>query len=189
MPCVSIPKSPLPPAPSRQESDLFCCAIFKDLPETEQTLTATYGDDTAILPSHTNPITTSRKVQNPPNQLEKWLKRWHIKDIENKSTHVTFTLERENCSTVTLNGNRIPQGETAKHLGIYLDGRRTWRTHIFAKIKQLGLKLQQMYWILGSKSELSIENSLLIYKTILKPIWTYGKPLWGTASNSKIELL
>jgi hypothetical protein len=46
-----------------------------------------------------------------------------------------------------------------------------------------------MYWILGRKSELSIENKLLIYKTILKPIWTYGIPVWGTASNSNIEIL
>jgi hypothetical protein len=36
------------------------------------------------------------------------------------------------------------------------------------------------------KSELSIEN---IYRNILKLIWTYGVPLWGTASNSNIEIL
>jgi hypothetical protein len=29
---------------------------------------------------------------------------------------------------------------------------------------------------------------LLIYKTTLKPIWTYGIPLWGTASNSHIDI-
>jgi hypothetical protein len=46
-----------------------------------------------------------------------------------------------------------------------------------------------MYWIIGRKSNLSLENKLLIYKTILKPIWTYGIPLWGTASNSNIEIL
>jgi hypothetical protein len=28
-----------------------------------------------------------------------------------------------------------------------------------------------------------------IYKTILKPIWTYGIQLWGTASTSNIEIL
>ena len=32
-------------------------------------------------------------------------------------------------------------------------------------------------------------NKLLIYKAILKPIWTYGIPLWGTASQSNIETL
>ena len=92
-----------------------------DLPGTEQTLTVTYVDDTAILASHQNPITASRKIQNHLNQFEEWLKRWHMKANENKSTHITFTLKRGTCPTVTLNGNQIPQGETAKYLGIYLD--------------------------------------------------------------------
>ena len=61
--------------------------------------------------------------------------------------------------------------------------------HIFTTRKQLGLKLHCMYWIIERKSKLSLENKLLIYKTILKPIWTYGIPLWGTASNSNIEIL
>ena len=30
---------------------------------------------------------------------------------------------------------------------------------------------------------------LKFYETTLKPIWTYGIPLWGTASNSNIEIL
>jgi hypothetical protein len=46
-----------------------------------------------------------------------------------------------------------------------------------------------MYSILGRKSKLSIENKLLIYKTILKPIWTLGIALWATASNSNLEIL
>jgi len=46
-----------------------------------------------------------------------------------------------------------------------------------------------MYWILGRKSELSLVNKVLLYKTILKPIWTYGIPLWGSASHSNIEIL
>ena len=41
---------------------------------------------------------------------------------------------------------------------------------IFTKRKQLGLKLHRMYWIIGRKAELSLEDKLLIYKTILKPI-------------------
>ena len=46
-----------------------------------------------------------------------------------------------------------------------------------------------MYWILGRKSELTLVNKVLLYKTILKPIWTYGIPLWGSASHSNIEIL
>jgi hypothetical protein len=46
-----------------------------------------------------------------------------------------------------------------------------------------------MYWLLGRSSRLSLPNKLLLYKTILKPICTYGIQLWGTASTSNIEIL
>jgi carbonic anhydrase len=48
---------------------------------------------------------------------------------------------------------------------------------------------QRMYWILGRKSELALVNKLLLYKTTLKPIWTYGITLWDTACHSNIEIL
>jgi hypothetical protein len=41
----------------------------------------------------------------------------------------------------------------------------------------------------SDESQNSARNKLLIYKTILKPIWTYGIQLWGTASTSNIEIL
>jgi hypothetical protein len=59
----------------------------------------------------------------------------------------------------------------------------------FSKRKQLGRSLTKMYWLFGRKSKLSINNKLLIYKVILKSIWTYGIQLWGTTSNSNIEIL
>jgi hypothetical protein len=37
-----------------------------------------------------------------------------------------------------VNGRLIPQDETIKYLGIHLDRRPTWKTHIFTD-KQLGL--------------------------------------------------
>ena len=46
-----------------------------------------------------------------------------------------------------------------------------------------------MYWLLKPRSELSLENKVLLYKTILKPICTHGIQLWGTTSKSNIEIL
>jgi hypothetical protein len=46
-----------------------------------------------------------------------------------------------------------------------------------------------MHWLLGRMSQLSTTNKLLLYKTILKPIWTKGIQFWGTASTSNIEIL
>jgi hypothetical protein len=46
-----------------------------------------------------------------------------------------------------------------------------------------------MHWFLVDRSALSTESKLLLYKAVLKPIWTYGVQLWGAASNSDIEIL
>jgi hypothetical protein len=112
-----------------------------------------------------------------------------MKANETKSVHVAFTKRRETCLSVNINDVLIPRENHVKYLGLHLDRRLTWHTHIFAKRKQLGLSLTKMYWLLGRKSKLSTNNKLLIYKAILKPIWTYSIQLWGTTSNSNIEIL
>jgi hypothetical protein len=65
----------------------------------------------------------------------------------------------------------------------------TLHKHIFAKLKQLGITLTKMYWLLGRESKHSTSNKLLIYKTIFRPIWAYGIQLWGTSSTSNTEIL
>jgi hypothetical protein len=64
-----------------------------------------------------------------------------------------------------------------------------WKTHIKANKKQLNIKTKQMNWLIGRKSQLPLENKLLIYKVILKPIWTYEIELWGCAKPSNIKIL
>jgi len=40
-------------------------------------------------------------------------------------------------------------------------------------------------WLLGGKSQLSIEKKLLSYEAILKAIWTYGIQLWDAVQTEK----
>jgi hypothetical protein len=48
---------------------------------------------------------------------------------------------------------------------------------------------REIYWLIGKHSHLSLENKLLIYKTVLKPVWTYGIELWGCATKSNIAVI
>jgi hypothetical protein len=111
-----------------------------------------------------------------------------MKANKSKSLHVTFAIGRKTCSPVHINSVQLPQ-ENVKYLGLHSDRRLTWHKHIFASRKQLGITLTKMYWLLEHESKLSTSNKLLINKTILKSIWTYGIQLWGKASISNIEIL
>ena len=41
----------------------------------------------------------------------------------------------------------------------------------------------------GKKSNLSIKNKILVYKAVIKPIWTYGIEVWGCASKSNTAIM
>jgi hypothetical protein len=136
-----------------------------------------------------DPAVASQILQTDFLAIQNSLKTWRMQANETKSTHVTFTTRRATCPPVYINDVQLPQSEDVKYLGLHLDRRLTWHKHIFAKRKQLGLTLTKMHWLLGRQSKLSTTNKLVLYKTILKPIWTYSIQLWGTASTCNIEIL
>jgi hypothetical protein len=47
----------------------------------------------------------------------------------------------------------------------------------------------KLHWLLGRRSKLNLNSKLLIYKIIIKPVWTYGIQLWGSASITNIAIL
>ena len=122
------------------------------------------------------------------HEIQQWLKNWRMKVNETKSIHVTVTLKMSVCPSVQLNSKHLAQPDDVKYLGIHLDRKPTWRKHITTKRKQLDLKLRKLYCIIGRQSQLSLENKLLVYKAMLKPVWTFGVQLWGSASNSNIGI-
>jgi hypothetical protein len=53
-----------------------------------------------------------------------------------------------------------------------------------------GLNAEQTFFTLTlMRSKLSLENKILLYKCILKPIWTYGIQLWGCTKPSNTKVL
>jgi hypothetical protein len=89
---------------------------------------------------------------------------------------------------VTINGTQLPVKNEVKYLSLIFDQKLTLRPHVTAKKTQINLKLRQMNWLIGRKSKLTTENKQLLYKAIIKSIWSYGVQLWGFAkpSNTKI---
>ena len=73
---------------------------------------------------------------------------------------------------------------------------RTWYTQIWIACKfgeesilSSIVTTREIYWLIGKHSPLSLENKLLIYKTVLKPVWTCGIELWGCASKSNMAVI
>ena len=154
-----------------------------DLPQSDKTILSTFAEDTAIFTTNPDRTQTSANLQERLLEITNWMRKWKLKINESKSSHITFSLRRGKCPPVNINQTDVPQVESVKYLGIHFDRRLTWKAHVSSKRKQLDLKAREIKWIIGRHSPLSLENKNLIYKTILKPVSTYGIELWGCASK------
>jgi hypothetical protein len=104
-----------------------------ELPTSDNTTTATFADDTAILATHEDPTTASLKLQVTINKIDDWAKKWRIKINQSKSTHITFTYATKpvrQCKRAILIHPR-----KMKYLGMHLERRLTWAKHIKTKQK------------------------------------------------------
>lgn len=162
----------------------------RDLPTVEDATIATFADDTAILATGNKIEEAVVKLQRASDAVSKWTKKWRIRLNEMKSVNVNFTnLKIGHRIPVIINSLPIPYANTAKYLGMTLDAKLKWKEHVKKKKQELNLKFRKMYWLLGRQSQLSIHNKLLLYKQVLKPIWTYGIQLWGCAKKSNINII
>ena len=160
-----------------------------DIPTSNELVTSTFADDTAILSRHKSIILACNRLQTHMSLVEDWLSIWRIKVNEQKSHHVTFTLNRGTSPRILLNGIPVPQADDVRYLGIHLDRRLTWRKHIESKKIQINLKAASLHWLIAHRSPLQLEYKVLLYNQVIKPIWTYGLELYGNASSSNIEIL
>jgi len=144
-----------------------------DIPHNTLTNLVTFADDTCISSSDLDINVAINNLQNHLNLLQIWFNQWRIKINENKSSHITFTL-RPNIShpPLTLNNNLFPFVNSVKYLGIHLDKRITWATHIKTKKVSLKLKLNSLRHILRSNTPFN--NKTLIYKQLIRPAMTNG---------------
>uniref|UniRef100_A0A1B6CGK2 Reverse transcriptase domain-containing protein n=1 Tax=Clastoptera arizonana TaxID=38151 RepID=A0A1B6CGK2_9HEMI len=131
-----------------------------------------------------NNIVSTEKLQTAINEIKRWTVKWRIKLNETKSVHVDFTNKRIDHKPVYINNQIVPYENSAKYLGMTLDAKLRWKPHVKKKQEELKMKYRKMYWLLGRHSALSVHNKLLLYRQVLKPIWTYGIQLWGCTSQS-----
>jgi hypothetical protein len=115
-----------------------------DLPTTDNTVLATFANDTAILSANDDPARASKNLQSHINLLQQWFQQWRIKINNDKPVQITFTTRRTSCPQVTINNSIIPTKTEVKYLGLHPDQKLTWKTHIRMKRQQLRLKVRQM---------------------------------------------
>jgi hypothetical protein len=92
------------------------------------------------------------------------------------------------CPVKIFNEN-IAWYKEIKYLGVTLDSKLTYRTHISNTLRKANYRLRQLFLILNKSSTIDINLALIIYRSLLRSILTYACPVWGNAANTYINKL
>ena len=115
---------------------------------------------------------STEKLQAAITKVQSWTRKWRIKLNETESVHIDFTNKRIEQKPIYINHQVVPYENTAKYLGMTLDAKLRWKTHVKKKQEELTLKYSKMFLLMGRYSALSVYNKLTLYQQVLKPVWT-----------------
>lgn len=154
---------------------------------------AMFADDTAIYSSSILPCDILQCLQNSLHKIEKFFHRWKIKANPNKSQAVFFTRRRKQTFFPTrklnLYSEEIDWSNECKYLGLVLDSKLTFEKHVSKTIHKINLTIKILYPFINRRSGLSIDNKIIIFKTIFLAILSYGSPVWCDCANTHLGKL
>jgi hypothetical protein len=131
------------------------------------------------------------KQCNRPSRT--WFLKWRIKVNTSKCTTTLFSKRlRDYCRSIPpvkiFNENVAWTNET-KYLGVILDSKLTYKSHIFPLLRKANCRLRQLFPILNKSSTTDVNLALIVYKSLLRSIVTYASSAWGYAAESYVHKL
>jgi hypothetical protein len=163
---------------------------INDIPTTEYTKMCLFADDAAILSSSWRPETIVKRLSHSAKNIKLFFTKWKIKLSESKPNCILFTKRRPLVtSTVFVANTPIPWSSEIKYLGVILDSKLTFTKHVNKLTTKGKIAVCNLFPFFSRNSKLSIDNKLLIYKTIVRPLITYAIPSWNIISKTNLRKL
>ena len=164
---------------------------INDFPRGINTTIAFFADDTALIADSWRKMYAIKYLQRHIEDLEKYYNDWKIKINVNKTELVIFSqrTRKEKLTELKMNDVKISIKDEAKYLGVTLDNKLKFTQHIKNIIQKANMSISKLYCLINRKSNLSLQNKLIIYKMIIRPTLLYASPIWSNTSKRNIESL
>lgn len=155
--------------------------FINDIPKFPKTQVAIYADDTAILAHSFSAQVATYQIQIHLNLILKFLQQWKIHLNKHKTEHIIFARKFNDTKLTTplqIEGTKITPKHCVKYLGISMDKKLYFKTHIKNITDKVNNSIRTLYPLLNKKSPMSIKNKKLLYTVIIRPIISYAAPVW-----------
>jgi hypothetical protein len=159
-----------------------------------RTRTMLYADDSITYASSISPEIAARRVERHIHSLWFYYQKWGLKINSAKSELICFRnsttrIHRKgfanHCRHLQLklpNDCVINTSNSIKYLGINFTERFTFNFHAYSILSKANYAMHLINPLLRRHNGLNKSTKLLLYKQLIRPILTYGYPVWFTIS-------
>lgn len=174
-------------------SPTFFNVYLYDIPFPPKGDVALLADDTAFLTSSHRTSTIVNRLQRASDQFVKYFTRWKVNVNGSKSQVTLFTKKTAPRHTpvqcVRVGNDQVQWKDTLVYLGVTLNKRMTYGPHILSKIDKTQRTVKSLYSVINRNSRLSAHNKIFIFKTVIRPGFTYASPVWKHCAASHMKRL
>ena len=174
---------------------LLFLIYINDLPNASELSSWLFADDTALAMSAKNINELETRFNREVGKVQDWLLANGLSvHYVDKTQYMLFhgttirNIDVENFS-LNMGGNQIERTVSYKYLGVTVDNKLNWKTHI----KKLCSKLSSVCGVLSKvRHYLDRKSLMLIYNSLFESRLRYALLGWGTASEhylSRIKVL
>ena len=154
---------------------LLFLIYINDLEENIKSQIRFFADDTMLFSVVQNPTSTANELNQDLETIRKWAHQWKLEfnpDPTKQASELLFSTKRNTPDHPPLhfNGSVITKVGEQKHLGVTLDKKLTFQSHIAEKIS----KTKKTIGIIKHVSKyLPLKTLILIYKSLVRPHFDY----------------
>lgn len=142
-----------------------------------------YADDTALVANRKQARALVTALDKSYAATINHYDQWRIK-VNGDKTEILWVpfdggwKRRPPAEGIPLGTGAIAPSKCVRYLGIHFDSKLNFATHVQRQKAKGVAMLAALYPVMARSSGLSTRNKLLLYKTCIRPIFTYASPVW-----------
>ena len=163
---------------------LLFLLFINDMPNcVKNSMCRLYADDT-LLGMDIKECGESELQQNV-TALYEWSVKWGMTFNAAKCVHMELGKDQPSF-TLYMNGSAIPQSNSLKYLGVYIQNDLKWHSHTLEVIKKSNKVLGLLNRCLFSASD---KTKIISFNSIVRPILEYASQVWSPYNKGLIDKL
>jgi len=162
---------------------------INDITHVSKIKTTLFADDTVLSFSAKSVIDLKKKVNEELNNIDNWLKHNKLSLNYNKTHFMLITKQKiplDFYMNISINNHITSKVNNLKYLGVVLDNKLTWNSHIAQVRKQIS---QACGALARLRHYLPINSLITIYYGLVFSHLQYGMSSWGSASTYLLKTI